>query len=67
MATKSLRPLFRRLELAFHTQYAEVCERSRGEGELLPGTPGTLMLRTGTGYGYWYRHYNSLLTLVSLN
>ncbi len=60
MATRSPLPLFRRLELAFHTQYAEVCERIRGEGELLPGTPGTLMLRTGTGYGYWYRRYNTL-------
>ena len=60
MVTKSPSPLFRRLELAFHTQYAEVRERCRGAGELLPGTPGTLMLRTGTGYGYWYRRYNSL-------
>ena len=60
MITKSPPPLFRRLELAFHTQYAEVRERSRGEGEILPGTPGALVLRTGTGYGYWYRRYNSL-------
>lgn len=60
MATRSLSPLFRRLELAFHTQYAELRERSHGEGAQLPGTPGALVLRTGTGYGYWYRRYNSL-------
>jgi hypothetical protein len=24
---------------------------------LLPGTPGMLSLREGTGYGYWYRRY----------
>ena len=60
MAARSLPPLFRRLKLAFHTQYAQVCRRGRGEGELLPGTPGALMFRTGTGYGHWYRRYNSL-------
>ncbi|MCY7315797.1 MAG: hypothetical protein LH480_09285 [Rubrivivax sp.] len=60
MVTRLPPPLFRRLELAFHTQYAEVRERTRGEGELLPGTPGTLTLRTGTGYGYWYRRYSNL-------
>lgn len=60
MVTRSPSPLFRRLELAFHTQYAEVRERTQGGGELLPGTPGMLMLRKGTGYGYWYRRYNSL-------
>lgn len=60
MATRSPSPLFRRLELAFRTQYAEVRERSRAEGDLLPGTPGTPVLRAGTGYGYWYRRYNSL-------
>ena len=50
-------PLFREHELAFRTQYAEVKERVRAEGPLLPGTPGTLTLRRGTGYGYWYRVY----------
>jgi hypothetical protein len=60
MAQRLAPPLFRRLELAFHTQYAEVRERSRAEGALLPGTPGALVLRTGTGYGYWYRRYNNL-------
>lgn len=52
--------LYRRLELNFHTQYAEVKERARTEPELLPGTPGTLTLRTGTGQGYWYRRYKSV-------
>jgi hypothetical protein len=33
-------PVYRRLELNFHTQYAEVKERARTEPELLPGTPG---------------------------
>ena len=47
--------LFRQHELAFRTQYAEVKERVRAQGQLLPGSAGTLVLRTGTGYGYWYR------------
>jgi hypothetical protein len=53
--------LYRRLELNFHTQYAEVRERARTESELLPGTPGTLTLRTGTGQGYWYRRYKAVV------
>jgi hypothetical protein len=57
MVTTRPLPLYRPLELAFRTQYAEVKERSRGAGELLPGTPGLLTLREGTGYGYWYRRY----------
>jgi hypothetical protein len=52
--------LYRRLELNFHTQYAEVNERVRTESALLPGTPGTLTLRTGTGQGYWYRRYKAV-------
>lgn len=47
--------LFREHELAFRTQYGELKERTRAEGELLPGTPGTLALRAGTGHRYWYR------------
>jgi hypothetical protein len=50
-------PLFRDHELAFRTQYAEVKERVRAQGPILPGTAGTLVLRKGTGYGYWYRVY----------
>ncbi|PKO84522.1 MAG: hypothetical protein CVU17_02705 [Betaproteobacteria bacterium HGW-Betaproteobacteria-11] len=46
---------YREHELAFRTQYAELKERSRAAGALLPGTPGSLALRSGTGYGYWYR------------
>lgn len=53
-------PLYRRLELNFHTQYAEAKERARTELELLPGTPGTLTLRTITGQGYWYRRYKAV-------
>ena len=52
--------LYRRLELNFHTQYAEVKERARTELELLPGTPGTLTLRTIAGSGYWYRRYKAV-------
>lgn len=52
--------LYRRLELNFHTQYAEVKERVRTEPALLPGSPGTLTLRTGTGQGYWYRRYKAV-------
>lgn len=60
MATASIRPLYRPLELAFRTQYAEVRERCRAAGELLPGTPGLLTMRDGTGYRYWYRRYNAV-------
>lgn len=48
---------FRRQELAFRTQYAELKERVLAAGPLLPGTPGTLARRTGTGHAYWYRVY----------
>ncbi|WP_265946850.1 hypothetical protein [Dechloromonas sp. A34] len=47
--------LFRDHELAFRTQYAEIKERTLAAGPLLPGTPGSLYLRTGTGHAYWYR------------
>jgi len=50
--------LFRDMELAFRTQYAEVKERTLAAGKLLTGTPGSLALRSGSGYSYWYRdHY----------
>lgn len=48
-------PLYREHELAFRTQYAEIKERTLAAGVLLPGTPGSLIKRTGTGYPYWYR------------
>lgn len=50
-------PLYRPLELSWRTQYAELKERSAAAGVLLPGTPGTLVRREGTGYAYWYRVY----------
>lgn len=50
-------PLYRSHELAFRTQYAELKERSASAGALLPGTPGRLALREGTGHRYWYRSY----------
>lgn len=51
------KPLYRRHEAAFCTQYRELKERTLTAGALLPGTPGTLHRRSGTGYGYWYRVY----------
>ena len=50
-------PLFRLHELAFRTQYAELKERTLATGSLLPGTPGSLVVRSGTGHSYWYRVY----------
>ncbi len=44
-------------ELSIRTLYAEVKQRAQAAGELLPGTPGTLVKRQGTGYEYWYRSY----------
>lgn len=52
--------LYRPVELTFRTQYAELRERSASSGELLPGTPGRLVMRDGTGYRYWYRGYYSV-------
>lgn len=53
-------PLFREHELAFRTQYAELKERAAAAGSVLPGTPGTLARRSGTGYSYWYRVFYSV-------
>jgi hypothetical protein len=44
-------------EAAIRSLYTEVKERARGVAELLPGTPGTLVKRAGTGHEYWYRSY----------
>jgi len=44
-------------EMAIRTLYAEVKARANGIGELLPGTPGSLVKRAGTGHEYWYRSY----------
>jgi hypothetical protein len=57
MASTAAKPLYTVHELAFRTQYAEVAERSRAAHALLPGTPGRLMPRDGTGHRYWYRGY----------
>lgn len=57
MAASAGTSLYRAHELAFRTQYAELKERCASAGALLPGTPGRLVLRDGTGYRYWYRGY----------
>lgn len=51
------KPLYRRHEATFYAQYRELTERTLTAGGLLPGTPGTLHRRKGTGYAYWYRVY----------
>ena len=51
---------FRPQELAYRTQYAELKERVLAAHTLLPGTPGTLYLRSGSGNSYWYRVYYSV-------
>ena len=53
-------PLYRLHELAIRTLYSEVKERANVVGDLLPGTPGTLVKRSGTGHEYWYRSYYPL-------
>ena len=54
-------PLYAPFEGPVGTMYAELAERARAEGPLLPGTPGSLALRERPGSGaYWYRrHYGS--------
>jgi hypothetical protein len=49
--------LYRLQEAAIRSLYTEVKERTGGVAELLPGTPGTLVKRAGTGHEYWYRSY----------
>jgi hypothetical protein len=49
--------LYRLQEAAIRSLYTEVKERAKGVSELLPGTPGTLVKRAGTGHEYWYRSY----------
>lgn len=56
----SIHPLYRLHELTIRTLYSEVRERANAAGDLLPGTPGTLVKRTGTGHEYWYRSYYPL-------
>jgi hypothetical protein len=55
------RPLYASFEGPVSTLYAELVERARAEGQLLPGTPGSLALRERPGSGsYWYRRYYRL-------
>jgi hypothetical protein len=49
--------LYRLHEAAIRALYSEVKERVNSTAELLPGTPGTLVKRAGTGHQYWYRSY----------
>ena len=49
--------LYRLHETAIRSLYAEVKARANSTAELLPGTPGTLVKRAGTGHEYWYRSY----------
>jgi len=60
-AHAAVAPLYVPVEGPVSTLYAELVERTRAEGELLPGTPGSLALRERPGSGaYWYRrHYGS--------
>ena len=53
-------PLYLPFDGPVSTMYAELVERTRAEGALLPGTPGSLALRERPGFGaYWYRrHYD---------
>jgi hypothetical protein len=53
-------PLYRLHELTIRTLYSEVKQRANVAGDLLPGTPGTLVKRAGTGHEYWYRSYYPL-------
>lgn len=50
-------PLYRQHEVALRTLFAELKERANSIPELLPGTPGSLVKRAGTGHEYWYRSY----------
>lgn len=55
---KASSPLYASFEGPVSTMYAELVERNRSEGQLLPGTPGSLALRERPGSGsYWYRRY----------
>ncbi|HEY2677807.1 MAG TPA: hypothetical protein VGI65_12625, partial [Steroidobacteraceae bacterium] len=56
-ALPSATALYRPHELTIRTLYAEVKERALAAGDLLPGTPGTLVKRSGTGHEYWYRSF----------
>lgn len=50
-----LSQLYRAHEPNFRIQYAELKARTLAAGQQLPGTPGSLVLREGSGYRHWYR------------
>jgi hypothetical protein len=50
-------PLYRLHEVDIRTLYTEVKARANATAELLPGSPGSLVKRAGTGHEYWYRSY----------
>jgi len=54
------RALFERQELNYRTHYAELKQRTKAEGELLPGSPGSMGKKDGSGNAYWYRTYYSV-------
>lgn len=59
--TRAASTLYAVFEGPVSTLYAELVERARSEGQLLPGTPGSLALRERPGSGsYWYRRYYPL-------
>lgn len=59
--TRPASTLYAVFEGPVSTLYAELVERARSEGQLLPGTPGSLALRERPGSGsYWYRRYYPL-------
>lgn len=55
------RPVYTAFDGPIQTLYAELTERARAEGGLLPGTPGSLSLRArGASGSYWYRRFYNL-------
>jgi hypothetical protein len=51
-------PLYRLHELTVRTIYSDLKQRAGAVGDILPGTPGTLVKRTtAEGHEYWYRSY----------
>ena len=52
--------LYREQALGYRTQHAELVERTRAAGPLLPGTPGSLVERSASGRAYWYRVYSAV-------
>jgi hypothetical protein len=51
-------PLYRLHELTIRTIYSDLKQRAGAAGDILPGTPGTLVKRTtAEGHEYWYRSY----------